>query len=136
MKIINSYKELKKIRLKYKKKIIGLCHGAFDIFHIGHLNHIKEAKKKCDILIISITSAKYISKSPELPYNNDQSRLEIVQNLELVDHVFLDHSSSALSVLNFLEPNIYFKGFDYKKTANDYVGNLKKELQLLKKKKK
>lgn len=135
MKIISNYKELKKFRLRYKKKIIGLCHGAFDIFHIGHLNHIKEAKKNCDILIISITSSKYISKSPSLPYNDDQARLEIVKNLELVDYVFLDQSPSALSVLNFLEPNIYFKGNDYKKKANDYVGNLKKELLLLKKKK-
>ena len=135
MKIINNYKELKKIRLKYKNKNIGLCHGAFDIFHIGHLNHIKEAKKNCDILIISITSSNFISKSPSLPYNDDQSRLEIVKNLELVNYVFLDESPSALLVLNSLEPNIYFKGNDYKKKANDYVGNLKKELLVLKKKK-
>lgn len=134
MKIISNYKELKKIRLRYKKKIIGLCHGAFDIFHIGHLNHIKEAKKNCDILIVSITSSKFISKSPSLPYNDDQSRLEIVKNLELVNYVFLDKSPSALSVLDSLEPNIYFKGNDYKKNNNDYVGNLKKELLLLKKK--
>ena len=66
MKIINNYQELKKIRIKYKNKKIGLCHGAFDIFHIGHLNHIKEAKKNCDILIVSITSSKFISKSVNL----------------------------------------------------------------------
>ena len=44
LKLLSSYEELKKIRLKYKNKKIGLCHGGFDIFHIGHLNHQKKQK--------------------------------------------------------------------------------------------
>ena len=134
MKILNNFKDLKKIRIKYKNKIVGLCHGAFDIFHIGHLEHLKEAKKYCDILIVGITAAKFISKSPSLPYNDDQARVEMVKNLEIVDYVYLENSASALSVINSLGPNIYFKGKDYSKKNNDYVGNLKKELLLLKKK--
>lgn len=43
-KIINSYNDLSK--LKSKRKIIGLCHGVFDILHSGHLDHLKVAKKK------------------------------------------------------------------------------------------
>ena len=30
--------------LKNKNKKIGLCHGVFDLLHIGHINHISEAK--------------------------------------------------------------------------------------------
>ena len=32
-------------KLKFKKKIVGLCHGVFDILHLGHTNHFREAKK-------------------------------------------------------------------------------------------
>ena len=37
------FKKVEKLRLK--KKMIGLCHGCFDILHWGHLLHFKNAKK-------------------------------------------------------------------------------------------
>lgn len=135
LKLLNNYEDLKNIRSKFKNKKIGLCHGGFDIFHIGHLNHLKEAKDNCDLLIVSITAGNFISKSPSLPYNSDQSRLEMLKSIEIVDYVFLDHSISAISVLKSLKPNIYFKGKDYSINNNDYVGNLKSEISFLKKNK-
>ena len=41
--------------LRKKNKIIGLCHGVFDLLHVGHIRHFKLAKKKVDFLILSIT---------------------------------------------------------------------------------
>ena len=47
MKIINNIANLKKIsqKLKKSKKKIVLCHGVFDILHIGHVLHFEQAKK-------------------------------------------------------------------------------------------
>ena len=59
---IISISQLKEIRKNNKKRKIGLCHGVFDIVHPGHLFHFKEVKKKCDILVVSITSDKHIKK--------------------------------------------------------------------------
>ena len=60
-KIYNS-SSLKKIIniLKSKGKKIVLCHGAFDLFHPGHLDHLAKAKEKGHILVVSITKDKYI----------------------------------------------------------------------------
>ena len=45
-----SLENLKKIskRLKKRKKIIGLCHGVFDVIHAGHINLFEEVNKNCD----------------------------------------------------------------------------------------
>jgi bifunctional ADP-heptose synthase (sugar kinase/adenylyltransferase) len=45
-KIIRNYKKLKEIRLLFKNKKIGLCHGVFNIFHKGHVSYLEESKKK------------------------------------------------------------------------------------------
>ena len=43
----------KKIKLlKSKKKTIALCHGVFDLLHIGHIKHLEFAKKSGEILVV------------------------------------------------------------------------------------
>ena len=53
-----------KKKLKYfkdKGKIIGLCHGVFDLLHIGHIKHLEFAKKSGEILVVSLTKDKFIN---------------------------------------------------------------------------
>ena len=53
---------------KKNKKIVVMCHGAFDVLHYGHIAHFEEAKKLGDILIISVLSDKFINKGPNRPF--------------------------------------------------------------------
>ena len=52
LKKILKFKTAKKVINFYNKnnKKIGLCHGVFDLLHLGHIRHFKEAKKKVDVL--------------------------------------------------------------------------------------
>tara|TARA_B110000027_G_C15964658_1_gene231512 strand:+ start:234 stop:461 length:228 start_codon:yes stop_codon:yes gene_type:complete len=52
---------------KIKKKVV-LCHGVYDILHIGHIKHFEEAKKNNDILVVGVTTSKFINKGPNRPY--------------------------------------------------------------------
>ena len=47
MSKIHNLKSLAKIsqNLRKKGKKIVLCHGVFDLLHVGHIKHFKKAKK-------------------------------------------------------------------------------------------
>ena len=47
---------------KAKGKKIALCHGVFDLLHVGHLKHFNSAKKFGDVLIVSVTHDKFVFK--------------------------------------------------------------------------
>ena len=126
-----SISELKKIRTNLKNKKIGLCHGAFDVLHNGHLAHFQESKKQVDILIVSVTADQFIFKGPSQPYNNEINRTKFLLHINSIDYVYLDENLTAEKVIHELKPNIYFKGKDY--LGKDITDNLKKELSILKK---
>ena len=64
LKKILSLKELSILskKLKKKKKKIILCHGVFDLLHIGHIKHFQKAKSNGDILIVTLTDSKFVKK--------------------------------------------------------------------------
>ncbi len=129
--MIKNSKNLITIRKKYKNKIIGLCHGVFDILHFGHIEHFKEAKKNCDILIVSVTSDEFVKKGPNQPYNNENKRAALVSSLRIIDEVYINKNLTAIDIFKYLKPNIYFKGKDY--IEKDFTNNLNKEIKELKK---
>ena len=70
-KIVN-VKKIVNIKKKNRNKKIILCHGVFDIVHPGHIRHLAYAKTKAEILVVSITSDKFITKGtyrPHVPQN-------------------------------------------------------------------
>ena len=67
---------LNKERIKGKKII--LCHGVFDLLHIGHIKHFKEAKNFGDILVVTLTPDQFVNKGPNRPFFNEQLRLEAI----------------------------------------------------------
>jgi bifunctional ADP-heptose synthase (sugar kinase/adenylyltransferase) len=43
--------------LRAKKKRIIMCHGVFDLLHIGHIRHFEQAKKMGEVLVVKIGRA-------------------------------------------------------------------------------
>ena len=94
-KVLRTSKDFLKIqRLKNQGKIIGLCHGVFDILHVGHINHFLEAKKKCEILIVSLTKDEFINKGPNRPVFKTENREKFLSNLSCVDFIYVSNKTT------------------------------------------
>jgi len=134
-KKIISIENLKKItlKLKEKRKKMVLCHGVFDLLHVGHINYFQEAKNYGDILIVSVTTDKHVNKGPNRPAFSEADRLKALAALDVVDYVILSKNPTSVPIIKELKPNIYCKGPDYKSHKNDISGEIKNEINAVKK---
>ena len=128
-KLISNYNQLRKTILKIKKskKKIVHCHGVFDLLHIGHINHFKEAKSLGDILFVSITADKFINKGPSKPLFQEINRADFLASISFIDFVFINKDESSEKIIELVKPDIYCKGPDYKKNKNDLTKKIFKE---------
>ncbi|MBP9817480.1 adenylyltransferase/cytidyltransferase family protein [Candidatus Shapirobacteria bacterium] len=79
--------------LKKQGRRIGITHGAFDLFHVSHLDLLQKSSKLCDFLIVGVDCNRNISqyKSNHRPIIKQSDRLKIVNELSCVDAVFINN---------------------------------------------
>ena len=97
--------------------IIGYTTGVFDLFHIGHLNLLKNARAMCDKLIVGVTTdnllLSYKNKKPIIPY---EERYEILRSIKYVDAVIPQVDMDKFEVWNKLKFDVMFVGDDWHQT--------------------
>lgn len=101
-----------------------LCHGVFDLFHIGHLRHLKSAREFGDILVVSLTGDKYVNKGPDRPAFPSELRAELMAALDLVDYVTVVEEPSALPAISAVKPDYFVKGGEYLAPEQDITGKI------------
>jgi len=97
-----------------KKIVIGYTTGVFDLFHIGHLNLLKNAKGMCDKLIVGVTTDELVSyknKRAVIPF---EERMEIVRNIKQVDAVVPQENMDKMEAWRSLRFDMMFVGDDWK----------------------
>ena len=101
-----------------KKKIV-LCHGPFDLLHIGHIRHLEQAKNLGDILIVTVTPDNYMKKRLYNPVFVENLRAGTIAALNCVDYVAINKGPSAVEAVELLKPNIYVKADEYTDHLSD-----------------
>ncbi len=100
-----------------KQIIIGYTTGVFDMFHIGHLNILKNAKEHCDFLIVGVSTDEnvetYKHKKPIVPF---EERVAIVEAIKYVDKVIPQTSMDKFEAWRQLHFDRLFHGNDWKGT--------------------
>lgn len=92
-----------------------LCHGCFDILHIGHVRHLAFARALSSKmpLIVTITADEYIRKGKGRPVFEQAVRAEVLAALECVDRVAIVHEPTGLTAIKMIRPYFYVKGEEY-----------------------
>ena len=110
-----------------------MCHGAFDLLHIGHLRHLATARKFGDLLVATITADEYVNKGPDRPVFTTEQRAEMLAALEIVDYVSIVDGPGALPAIEAVKPHYYVKGGEYENAEDDITGKIVAERELVEK---
>jgi rfaE bifunctional protein nucleotidyltransferase chain/domain len=117
-------KDLLKVleQLKLQGKKVVFTNGVFDLIHVGHIDYLRCAKSKGDVLVVALNTDDSVrrlkgDKRPILPENE---RAKIVASLDMVDYVTFFGEDTPKEIIELLRPNVLVKGGDY--TLNTIVG--------------
>ena len=111
------------------KKIykVGYVPGAFDLFHMGHLNLLRKAKERCEYLIAGIVTdellVSYKKKNPYIPF---EERFAIVEAIKYVDKAVevSFHNTGKFDAWKLYQYDCHFAG-------SDHAGHWPEELKRL-----
>lgn len=107
-----------------KKYKVGYTTGVFDLFHIGHLNILRNAKEQCEYLIVGVSTDEVVSsykhKRPVVSY---EERAAIVEAIKYVDKVVPQTTMDKFSAWQELRFDALFHGDDWKNSDvyNQYI---------------
>lgn len=100
---------------KYKKYKIGYTQGTFDLFHVGHLNLINNAKQLCDYLVVGVNSDELVKNYKNKDTNiKEIDRAKIVNAIKGVDKVIITKTLDKMQIYNFIKFDAIFIGDDWK----------------------
>lgn len=101
-----------------RRRRVGYVPGVYDMFHIGHLNMLRQARQHCEVLIAgAVSDEKAFAAKGKLPVVPLVERLEILQHCSLVDQVYAETVPTKLEAWKELGFDALFKGDDWRGTA-------------------
>lgn len=96
--------------------MIGFTCGAFDLLHAGHIVMLKEARSKCDYLIVGLQTDPSIDRQHKnQPVQSVYERYIQLKAVKYVDEIIPYDTEQSLRDLLMSTPiDIRFVGDDYK----------------------
>ncbi|MBO8198886.1 adenylyltransferase/cytidyltransferase family protein [Streptomyces smyrnaeus] len=96
---------------------VGYAPGAYDLFHVGHLNLLRHARSRCDYLVAGVVSDEMAERAkgrpPVIPLIE---RLQIVRSIRFVDAAFVETVPDKLETWQQVRFDVLFKGDDWRGT--------------------
>ena len=126
----NNNNIIESLKNKYKGKRIGFTCSCFDLLHTGHLLMLKDAKTKCDVLIVGLQTDPTIDR-PEKnkPVQSFFERELMIKSLIYIDEVIVYSTENELyQLLLQLRPDVRIIGSDWK--GKEYTGHNIEDIEI------
>ncbi|HIU91893.1 MAG TPA: adenylyltransferase/cytidyltransferase family protein [Candidatus Limenecus avicola] len=95
------------------KRVVGFTLGCFDLFHIGHINLLRNARALCDTLIVGVCSDEYMLNNKREPIYALNDRMEILKACKYCDVVVPEDTLEKVELYNKYKFDILFVGSDW-----------------------
>ena len=78
--------------------------GYFNPIHSGHIDYIKSAKQRGDVLVVIVNNDNQVELKGSVPFQNENERFKIVNNIKGVDRTVLsiDEDSTVCESLRMV----------------------------------
>ena len=95
---------------------VGFTNGCFDLLHPGHVALLREARRKCDRLVVGLNTDASVRglKGPSRPVQSEEARGQVLAALSDVNLVTLFDEPTPEQLIRELRPDVLVKGADYK----------------------
>jgi len=92
-----------------------LCHGVFDVLHIGHIRLLRHASRQGDSLTVSLLADKWVKlyKRFDRPIHSLDERIEQMRAIRYVDDIVVVDGAGHEAVqemIAMVKPDVYVKG--------------------------
>jgi len=107
------------------KRLIGYCYIVGDIIHAGHLLHLKNCSKLCDVLFAGVLSEKAVMEKKAKPIMSLSERIDIIGCLKSVTCAVCQDEYSPLENCKAIRPDILFESTSHKEMpANNFIKSI------------
>lgn len=102
-------------RWRAQGRQVGFTNGCFDLVHPGHVSLLRQAKSRCDRLLVALNSDRSVRlvKGEGRPLQNQRSRAQVLASMADVDAVVVFDDETPLALIESLRPDLLIKGADY-----------------------
>ena len=92
--MIIAFDDITDIRNNHSDQKVVLTSGTFDLLHVGHLNYLEKVKEHGDVVVVLLSGDQRVKsrKGSKRPIINESERARVLDNLKIVDYVFIDPS--------------------------------------------
>ena len=95
--------------------VVGYVPGVFDLFHVGHLNALRQARELCDVLVAGVVSDDVCEQVKGVrPFVPLEERIAIVDSIGIVDATYAEQTSDKVDAWREVGFHRLFKGDDWK----------------------
>ena len=97
--------------------VVGYVPGVFDLFHVGHLNALRQARDQCDVLVAGVVSDEMCELAKGVrPWVPLEERIAIVDAIGIVDATYAEQTPDKLDAWREVGFHRLFKGDDWRDT--------------------